>query len=104
KTGTARKSAAGGYARRYVAYFAGLVPEERPRFAVTVVVNDPDPSAGGSTYGGGYVSVPPLARVMGGARRLMDVPPDDIGTWLAAQAAGEGGRARVAGAAAGGRR
>jgi len=104
KTGTARKSAAGGYARRYVAYFAGLVPVERPRFAVTVVVNDPDPSAGGSTYGGGYVSAPLFARVMEGALRLMDVPPDDIETWLAAQAAGEGGRARVAGAATGGRR
>jgi len=104
KTGTARKSAAGGYARRYVAYFAGLVPVERPRFAVTVVVNDPDPSSGGSTYGGGYVSAPLFARVMEGALRLMDVPPDDIETWLAAQAAGEGGRARVAGAATGGRR
>src|SRR5690606_29927233 len=49
KTGTARKSSGGGYSRRYIAYFAGLVPVERPRFAVTVVVNDPDPSAGGST-------------------------------------------------------
>ena len=104
KTGTARKSSGGGYSRRYIAYFAGLVPVDRPRFAVTVVVNDPDPSAGGSTYGGGYVSAPLFARVMEGALRLMDVPPDDIETWLAAQAAGEGGRARVAGAATGGRR
>jgi cell division protein FtsI (penicillin-binding protein 3) len=86
KTGTARKSQAGGYARRYVAYFAGLVPVGNPRFSMVVVINDPDPSRGGSTYGGGYVSAPVFARVMEGALRLMDVPPDDIETWLAAQA------------------
>ena len=97
KTGTARKSAAGGYSRRYVAFFAGLVPVERPRFAMSVVINDPDPSRGGSTYGGGFVSAPVFARVMEGALRLMDVPPDDIETWLAAQAKEEARRAREAG-------
>jgi len=97
KTGTARKSAAGGYSRRYVAFFAGLVPVERPRFAMAVVINDPDPSRGGSTYGGGFVSAPVFARVMEGALRLMDVPPDDIETWLAAQARDEARRAREAG-------
>ncbi|HRO27068.1 MAG TPA: penicillin-binding protein 2 [Luteimonas sp.] len=95
KTGTARKSAGGGYARRYIAFFAGLVPVDRPRFAVTVVVNDPDTSAGGSTYGGGFISAPLFARVMEGALRLMDVPPDDIETWLAAQAAEEAKKARA---------
>ena len=89
KTGTARKSQGGGYARRYVAYFAGLVPVEKPRFSMVVVINDPDPSRGGSTYGGGYVSAPVFARVMEGALRLMDVPPDDIESWIAAQAKGE---------------
>ena len=95
KTGTARKSSGGGYARRYIAYFAGLVPVERPRFSVTVVVNDPDTSGGGSTYGGGWISAPLFARVMEGALRLMDVPPDDIETWLAAQSAEEAKRARA---------
>ena len=97
KTGTARKSSGGGYARRYIAYFAGLVPVDRPRFSVTVVVNDPDTSGGGSTYGGGWISAPLFARIMEGALRLMDVPPDDIQTWLAAQAAEEAKRARAAG-------
>ena len=97
KTGTARKSSGGGYSRRYVAFFAGLVPVERPRFAMSVVINDPDPSRGGSTYGGGFVSAPVFARVMEGALRLMDVPPDDIETWLAAQAKEEARRAREAG-------
>jgi cell division protein FtsI (penicillin-binding protein 3) len=96
KTGTARRSARGGYERRYIAYFAGLVPVENPRFSMVVVVNDPDPSRGGSTYGGGMVSAPVFARVMEGALRLMDVPPDDIETWLAAQSAAEARRARSA--------
>ena len=100
KTGTARKSSGGGYARRYIAYFAGLVPVDRPRFSVTVVVNDPDTSGGGSTYGGGWISAPLFARVMEGALRLMDVPPDDIDTWLAAQAAEEAKRAKAQAAAA----
>jgi cell division protein FtsI (penicillin-binding protein 3) len=85
KTGTARKASGGGYARRYVAFFAGLVPVENPRFSMAVVIDDPDPSRGGSTYGGGYVAAPVFQRVMDGALRLMDVPPDDIETWLAAQ-------------------
>jgi cell division protein FtsI (penicillin-binding protein 3) len=96
KTGTARRSARGGYERRYIAYFAGLVPVDNPRFSMVVVVNDPDPSRGGSTYGGGFVSAPVFARVMEGALRLMDVPPDDIDTWLAAQSAAEARRARSA--------
>ena len=96
KTGTARISSGGGYARRYLAYFAGLVPVDDPRFSVVVVINDPDPSRGGSTYGGGYVSAPVFARVMEGALRLMDVPPDDIDTWLAAQSAAEARAARNA--------
>jgi cell division protein FtsI (penicillin-binding protein 3) len=36
---------------------------------------------------------------MEGALRLMDVPPDDIDTWLAAQAAAEAKRVRASGGA-----
>lgn len=97
KSGTARKASGGGYARRYLAFFAGLVPVENPRFAMAVVIDDPDTSKGGSTYGGGYVSAPVFQRVMDGALRLMDVPPDDIDTWLAAQAANDAKRAREQG-------
>lgn len=82
KTGTARKSHNGGYSRRYVAFFAGLVPVDNPRFSMAVVVNDPDPARG---YYGGQVSAPVFKNVMEGALRLMDVPPDDIDTWIAAQ-------------------
>lgn len=84
KTGTARKfNGTGGYSRRYVSYFAGIVPVNNPRFAMVVVVNDPDPAKGG--YYGGVVSAPVFKSVMEGSLRLMDVAPDDIETWLAAQ-------------------
>ncbi len=94
KTGTARIASGGGYARRYVAFFAGLVPASNPRFSMVVVVNDPDASKGYG-YGGGAVSAPVFHNVMDGALRLMDVAPDDLDTWLAAQAAAEAKRNRA---------
>ena len=89
KTGTSRKASAGGYSRRYIGYFAGLVPVENPRFSMVVMVNDPDPAKG---YVGGTVSAPVFRNVMEGALRLMDVAPDDLDAWLAAQAEAEAKR------------
>ena len=89
KTGTARKASAGGYSRRYVAFFAGLVPASNPRFSMVVVINDPAPEL---AYVGGLVSAPVFHNVMDGALRLMDVAPDDLDAWLAAQAAAEAKR------------
>ncbi|MBC7988333.1 MAG: penicillin-binding protein 2 [Luteimonas sp.] len=94
KTGTARKASGGGYSRRYVAFFAGVVPVDNPRFSMAVVIDDPEPGRG---YYGGLVSAPVFHNVMEGALRLMDVPPDDIDTWLAAQAAAEAKRVRASG-------
>ena len=86
KTGTARKySPVGGYSREYISLFAGVVPVEHPRFSMVVVINEPDASKGYG-YGGGAVAAPVFRDVMAGTLRLMDVPPDDIETWLAAQA------------------
>ena len=83
KTGTARQASGGGYATgRYASLFAGLVPASHPRFATVIVIND---SQEGGYYGG-LVSAPVFHNIMEGALRLMDVPPDDIETWLAAQA------------------
>ena len=83
KTGTARQASGGGYAAgRYASLFAGLVPASHPRFATVIVIND---SQEGGYYGG-LVSAPVFHNIMEGALRLMDVPPDDIETWLAAQA------------------
>ena len=88
KTGTARKASGGSYSRRYISLFAGVVPVDNPRFSMVVVVSEPDPSRRG--YYGGSVSGPVFHNVMEGALRLMDVPPDDIETWLAAQAKQQG--------------
>src|SRR5690606_12020120 len=84
KTGTARIASGGGYSRRYAAFFAGVVPVENPRFSMAVVVMNPDPSRRG--YYGGRIAGPVFHNVREGSLRLMDVPPDDIETWLAAQA------------------
>jgi len=89
KTGTARKfNGMGGYTRSYVSFFAGIVPVQHPRFSMVVVVNDPTKGS----YFGGIVSAPVFKNVMEGSLRLMDVAPDDIDTWLAAQAAAEAKR------------
>ncbi len=97
KTGTARKfSGTGGYSRQYLALFAGVVPVVNPRFAMVVVIDDPDASKGHG-YGGGAVAAPVFKSVMEGTLRLMDVPPDDIDTWLAAQATAREKRIRANG-------
>lgn len=75
KTGTARKSASGGYAEdKYVALFAGVIPATRPRLVMVVVINDPR----GNQYYGGAVAAPVFSRVMSGAMRLLDIAPDDL--------------------------
>lgn len=90
KTGTSRKfSSSGGYSRDYVALFAGIVPVENPRFAMVVLIDEPDASKGHG-YGGGATAAPVFKSVMEGALRLMDVPPDDIETWIAAQSRARG--------------
>jgi len=94
KTGTARIASGGGYARKYLAFFAGVVPVDNPRFSMVVVINDPDPSRKG--YYGGLVSAPVFRNVMEGALRLADVPPDDLGTWLAAEEKSRATRAQGA--------
>lgn len=75
KTGTARKAVAGGYdAERHHALFAGMAPATAPRLVAVVMVDEP--SLG--KYHGGDVAAPAFARVMEGALRLMDVPPDAL--------------------------
>ena len=87
KTGTSRKASGGGYAaKRYSSVFVGLVPASAPKFAMAVVINDPQSrdAAGALVYGGGAVAAPVFHRVMDGALRLMDVPPDNVQQWYAA--------------------
>ncbi|MCW8917810.1 MAG: penicillin-binding transpeptidase domain-containing protein [Gammaproteobacteria bacterium] len=75
KTGTSRKVASGGYSdEKYLAIFAGFAPASRPRLAMVVMVDGPDDG----DYYGGVVAAPVFSRVMAGALRLLDIPPDDM--------------------------
>ncbi|WP_245995288.1 peptidoglycan D,D-transpeptidase FtsI family protein [Inmirania thermothiophila] len=83
KTGTVRKVGPGGYLEdRYRALFVGMAPASRPRLVVAVMIDDPR----GESYYGGEVAAPVFARIMAGALRLLDVPPDALpaGTQVAA--------------------
>ena len=95
KTGTSRKASAGGYSRRYIGYFAGLVPVENPRFSMVVAINDPTKGS----YYGGIVAGPVFRNTMEGALRMMDVSPDNLDAWLAAQAEAEAKRLKASGRA-----
>jgi cell division protein FtsI (penicillin-binding protein 3) len=81
KTGTSRKFNAGGYSKRHISLFAGVVPLDNPKFAMVVVINEP----AGRDYYGGLVSAPVFHNVMEGALRLMDVPPDNVAAWAKPQ-------------------
>jgi len=73
KTGTAWKASAGGYATdRYLAVFGGVAPASAPRLAAVVVIDEP----GAGKYYGGEVAAPVFSGVVGGALRLLAVPPD----------------------------
>jgi cell division protein FtsI (penicillin-binding protein 3) len=74
KTGTARKSIAGGYSEdRYIAVFAGMVPAVNPELVAVVMINEPSKEE----FYGGRVAGPVFSRIMTGAVRLLDIAPDD---------------------------
>ncbi len=77
KTGTAWKSAAGGYSEdKYFSIFAGLVPASEPKLAAVVVIDEPS----GHLYYGSDVAAPVFADVMSESLRLLAIPPDAIPT------------------------
>jgi len=74
KTGTSYKAANGSYSTdRYNSVFGGVAPATQPRLAAIVVIDEP--SAG--EHLGGDVAAPVFSEVVGGALRLMAVPPDE---------------------------
>ncbi len=76
KTGTVHKFISGGYADdRYLSVFAGVAPASNPRLAMVVMLNEP----GAGKYFGGQVAAPVFSRVIAGALRLLDIPPDNLG-------------------------
>jgi cell division protein FtsI (penicillin-binding protein 3) len=75
KTGTVHKATIGGYAEdRYMSLFAGIAPARNPRLVMVVIIDDPRRGR----HFGGHVSAPVFARVMRGALRILNVPPDDL--------------------------
>ena len=76
KTGTVRKVGRDGYEDdRHLAFFAGMVPATQPRLVAVVMINNPK----GQEYGGGEVAAPVFSRVMAGALRILNIPPDNLG-------------------------
>ena len=75
KTGTVHLSEKGGYAEdRYASVFAGFAPASDPQLVMAVMINEP----GEDRYYGGQVAAPVFSRVMAGALRLLNIPPDKI--------------------------
>jgi cell division protein FtsI (penicillin-binding protein 3) len=75
KTGTAWKSAVGGYSKdRYLAVFAGLAPVTQPKLVAVVVIDEPR----GEDYYGGEVAAPVFSSIVSGALRLLAVAPDGL--------------------------
>jgi len=75
KTGTAKKVGPDGkYINKYIAYTAGLAPASHPRFALVVIINDPQ----AGKYYGGAVSAPVFGAIMGGVLRTMNIEPDAL--------------------------
>lgn len=72
KTGTARKSAQGGYVRQYVGSVVGLAPVSNPRLIVAVMIDEP--TQGG--YFGGLSAGPAFQAIMAGALRTLGITPD----------------------------
>ncbi len=79
KTGTARTAVGGGYQKKYSSLVAGMIPASNPRLVGMVVIREPQ----GAFYGA-LVAAPVFGRVMDGAVRLLDVPPDNVQNWYAA--------------------
>ncbi|HET7396092.1 MAG TPA: penicillin-binding transpeptidase domain-containing protein [Gammaproteobacteria bacterium] len=75
KTGTAHIAENGGYSdKRYISVFAGMAPATNPRLVAVVVIRDPSKGE----YYASTVAAPVFAKVMTGALRLLDIPPDDL--------------------------
>jgi cell division protein FtsI (penicillin-binding protein 3) len=76
KTGTVHKAIPGGYSpTRYQSLFVGIAPASHPQLVTLVMIDEPS----GKDYFGGLVAAPVFARVMQGALRTLQVPPDVLG-------------------------
>ena len=75
KTGTVHKLVNGEYASNsYIASFAGFAPASNPRLVMIISVDEPQ----GAEHFGAQVAAPVFSKVMAGALRLLDIPPDKL--------------------------
>lgn len=82
KTGTSRILGSNGYEKdHYYSSFIGIAPASDPRLLVLVVLRNPEGVVGNQSHYaryGGYTAGPIFAKIMGGALRLFDIPPDNL--------------------------
>ena len=78
KTGTAEKAVAGGYSKnRVVTSFAGVFPMDEPRYAMVVMLDEPQPTA--ETYGfrtAGWNAAPIMSITVSRVAPMLGVRPD----------------------------
>ena len=77
KTGTADKSVNGGYDRtKKLTNFMGFFPMEDPKYAVFVMVDEPNPSAHSYGYAtAGWVAAPAVGRIIAAVGPLLGMQP-----------------------------
>jgi cell division protein FtsI (penicillin-binding protein 3) len=70
------KAIPGGYSPdHYQSLFVGMAPASHPQLVTLVVIDEPR----GKEYFGGLVAAPVFARIMQGALRTLQIPPDVLG-------------------------
>jgi cell division protein FtsI (penicillin-binding protein 3) len=78
KTGTANKPVAGGYSQtRVVTSFAGVFPMDEPRYAMVVMLDEPQPTA--ETFGfrtAGWNAAPIMGKTVSRIAPMLGVRPD----------------------------
>ena len=78
KTGTANKPVAGGYSNtRVVTSFAGVFPMDEPRYAMVVMLDEPQPTA--ETYGfrtAGWNAAPIMSQTVSRIAPLLGIIPN----------------------------
>lgn len=82
KTGTVHKldKKTKQYVDKYIAYTAGVAPASDPRFALVVLVNEPNRKNkdGSRVYYGGAVAAQVFSKIMGYALKEENVKPDNL--------------------------
>jgi cell division protein FtsI (penicillin-binding protein 3) len=87
KTSTAQKASKNknGYAKnKYIAAFAGFAPQENPKLAILVVIDEPK-----KQYYGGDVAAPAFKTIMAKSFNYLNIAPEKTAAMIAAVPRGE---------------